>query len=133
MTIDEHAKCPSVSRFDPLSPLFLTDPFAVFNSLPSDTPVFYAPSIDYYVVTRTLKRFFSTQTHTPPLPLSCHLCSSFLRQPTSCSEVGIRPNPPWLALIRRLTLAYGLRQHGRSQRVVLRRWSRRSEGPSTSC
>src|SRR5499427_5022795 len=52
MTIDEHAKCPSVSRFDPLSPLFLTDPFAVLNSLPSDTPVFYAPSIDYYVVTR---------------------------------------------------------------------------------
>jgi cytochrome P450 len=38
--------------FDPLSPSFLADPFAVLASLPSETPVFYAPSIDYYVVTR---------------------------------------------------------------------------------
>jgi cytochrome P450 len=38
--------------FDPLSPAFLADPFAVLDSLPHETPVFYAPSIDYYVVTR---------------------------------------------------------------------------------
>jgi cytochrome P450 len=38
--------------FDPLSPAFLADPFAVLNALPRDLPVFYAPSIDYYVVTR---------------------------------------------------------------------------------
>jgi cytochrome P450 len=52
MTMDEHATCPAVGHFDPLSPVFLADPFAVLNSLPSDAPVFYAPSIDYYVVTR---------------------------------------------------------------------------------
>lgn len=52
MTINEHATCPVHADFDPLSPAFLADPFAVLNSIPRETPVFYAPSIDYYVVTR---------------------------------------------------------------------------------
>jgi len=45
-------ECPVNAGFDPLSPAFLADPFAVLSSLPRDVPVFYAPSIDYYVVTR---------------------------------------------------------------------------------
>lgn len=52
MTIDEHAGCPVRADFDPLSPAFLADPFSVLDALPRETPVFYAPSIDYYVVTR---------------------------------------------------------------------------------
>ena len=52
MTIDEHATCPVHADFDPLSPAFLADPFAVFSSIPRETPVFYASSIDYYVITR---------------------------------------------------------------------------------
>jgi cytochrome P450 len=52
MTTHEHAACPVHADFDPLSPTFLADPFAVFAALPRETPVFYAPSIDYYVVTR---------------------------------------------------------------------------------
>jgi cytochrome P450 len=52
MTIDGQATCPVHADFDPLSPVFLADPFAVLDSLPRATPVFYAPSIDYYVVTR---------------------------------------------------------------------------------
>ena len=40
--------CPVHADFDPLSDDFLADPFASFT----DVPVFYAPSIDYYVVTR---------------------------------------------------------------------------------
>ena len=52
MTTHEHAACPVHADFDPLSPTFLADPFAVLASLPRATPVFYAPSIDYYVVTR---------------------------------------------------------------------------------
>jgi hypothetical protein len=52
MTPYEHAACPVHADFDPLSPTFLADPFAVLASLPRDMPVFYAPSIDYYVVTR---------------------------------------------------------------------------------
>ena len=52
MTTHEHAACPVHADFDPLSPTFLADPFAVLALLPRETPVFYAPSIDYYVVTR---------------------------------------------------------------------------------
>jgi cytochrome P450 len=52
MTSDEHSACPVHAGFDPLSPVFLDDPFAVMAALPRETPVFYAPSIDYYVVTR---------------------------------------------------------------------------------
>ena len=35
--------------FDPLGEEFLRDPHALMDDLP---PVFYAPSLDYYVVTR---------------------------------------------------------------------------------
>jgi cytochrome P450 len=44
--------CPVDQWFDPLAPDFLEDPFAVLATLDEDTPVFYAPSLDYYVVTR---------------------------------------------------------------------------------
>ena len=47
----EQAACPIHADFDPLSPAFLADPFAILKSLAGE-PVFYAPSIDYYVVTR---------------------------------------------------------------------------------
>jgi cytochrome P450 len=52
MASDKPAGCPVHAEFDPLSPTFLADPFAVLASVPHETPVFYAPSIDYYVVTR---------------------------------------------------------------------------------
>jgi cytochrome P450 len=52
MAINDRAACPVHADFDPLSSMFLADPFAVLSSLPNDSPVFYAPSIDYYVVTR---------------------------------------------------------------------------------
>jgi cytochrome P450 len=43
--------CVVRADFDPFAPQFLADPFAVVDSV-RDTPVFYAPSIGYYVVTR---------------------------------------------------------------------------------
>jgi|SRR5215467_12496706 len=52
MASNERARCPVHADFDPLSTAYLSDPFAVLRSLPGDTQVFYAPSIDYYVVTR---------------------------------------------------------------------------------
>jgi cytochrome P450 len=52
MTALENTACPGHADFDPFSPTFLADPFAVLALLPRETPVFYAPSIDYYVVTR---------------------------------------------------------------------------------
>src|SRR5580658_3719042 len=45
--------CPVDDSFDPLSPEFLSDPHAVLANLPRQgAPVFFAPSIGYYVVTR---------------------------------------------------------------------------------
>jgi cytochrome P450 len=45
--------CPAHEGFDPLAPAYLADPYAVMSTLPlGETPVFYAPVIDYYVVTR---------------------------------------------------------------------------------
>ena len=55
-------ECPVQPEFDPLSPEFLVDPFAVLASLvPAERRVFYAPAIDYYVVTgyREIESIFS--------------------------------------------------------------------------
>jgi cytochrome P450 len=53
MVVDERPECPVEPGFDPLSPEFLADPFAAMASLALDErPVFYAPAIGYYVVTR---------------------------------------------------------------------------------
>jgi len=45
--------CPVDESFDPLSPEFLADPYTVMAALDLDgAPVFFAPSIGYYVITR---------------------------------------------------------------------------------
>jgi hypothetical protein len=45
--------CPVRQDFDPLSTEFLADPYPVLAGLPwMGAAIFYAPSIDYYVVTR---------------------------------------------------------------------------------
>lgn len=44
--------CPVHANFDPLSNAFLANPFGIMASVCHETPLFYAPSIDYYVVTR---------------------------------------------------------------------------------
>jgi cytochrome P450/ABC-type nitrate/sulfonate/bicarbonate transport system ATPase subunit len=50
---DVPATCPVNHGFDPLSAAHLADPFAVLATLDREgAPVFYAPSLDYYVVTR---------------------------------------------------------------------------------
>ena len=44
--------CPVDESFDPLAPGFLADPYTVMATLPSGSkPVFFAPSIGYYIVT----------------------------------------------------------------------------------
>jgi hypothetical protein len=45
--------CPVDESFDPLSPDFLADLYAVMAALPrEEQPIFFAPSIGYYVLTR---------------------------------------------------------------------------------
>src|SRR5947207_6989335 len=44
--------CPVDESFDSLAPEFLADPYTIMAGLPGgDSPVFFAPSIGYYVVT----------------------------------------------------------------------------------
>ena len=50
MTTAAGPGCPVDESFDPLSPEFLADPFPVMAQ--AQAPVFFAPSIGYYVVTR---------------------------------------------------------------------------------
>ena len=46
-------RCPVLPGFDPLSPVYLADPFAVLAGLPdTERTIFFAPTIDYYVVTQ---------------------------------------------------------------------------------
>ncbi len=53
MTGDVAPGCPVDAAFDPLSPAYLDDPYAILAALPlAEAPIFYAPSIGYYVVTR---------------------------------------------------------------------------------
>ena len=51
---DAPAGCPVDELFDPLAADFLADPFAALAQLPpmAERPVFFAPSIGYYIVTR---------------------------------------------------------------------------------
>jgi cytochrome P450 len=45
--------CPVDESFDPLSADYLADPYSVMAALPlAEAPVFFAPSIGYYIVTR---------------------------------------------------------------------------------
>jgi cytochrome P450 len=52
MTTATELGCPVDESFDPLSPEFLADPYAIMAKLPGGgAPVFFAPSIGYYVIT----------------------------------------------------------------------------------
>ncbi len=75
----ELRKCPIHADFDPLSDAYRADPFAVFRAIPSDHAVFYAPAIDYYVVTRHAdvesvlldpKTYSASPAQLPVVPLS---------------------------------------------------------------
>src|ERR1044071_5390257 len=53
MTAEVAPGCPVDAAFDPLSPAYLDDPYAIMAALPlTEAPIFFAPSIGYHVVTR---------------------------------------------------------------------------------
>ena len=86
--------------FDPLSADFLADPYAVMASLPAEQPVFYAPSLDYYVVTRYAdveaifkdpKTYSAATAQLPLLPLVPEAL-------TILAEGGHKPQPSMVSL-----------------------------------
>lgn len=102
MTTEAVARgCPVHEPFDPLSPEFLADPYAVLAALPlHETPVFYAPSIGYYVVTRhaDVERVFRD-----PATWSAAVAQAPLAQLTpEAQEIllagGHRPQPSMVSL-----------------------------------
>src|SRR3954469_17705664 len=93
--------CPVHADFDPLSDDFLADPYAVMARLPlAETPVFYAPAIDYYVVNRYVDHeavFLVSETswagaaQLPLVPLEREAAESLLAG-------GHRPPPSMVSL-----------------------------------
>jgi cytochrome P450 len=93
--------CPVNPEFDPLSPEYLADPLAVLRSLrPGDHPLFFAPKLDYYVVTgyaetdhvfRHPEIFSAANTQQPLVPLVPE-AQEILR------GAGHRPQPSMVSL-----------------------------------
>jgi cytochrome P450 len=53
-TTEEHdmTSCPVAHDYDPLDPEIVRDPYPILNRLRSQSPVFYLPPLDHYIVTR---------------------------------------------------------------------------------
>jgi cytochrome P450 len=92
----ETASCPVHAEFDPLGPEYLRDPYA---AMPEE-PVFYAPSLDYYVVTRyaDIERVFldpeafsAANAQLPLIPLAPEVGKTLL-------DGGHKPQPSMVSL-----------------------------------
>jgi hypothetical protein len=92
-------RCPIRSEFDPLGEAYLRDPYAVLAEV-GETPVFYAPSLDYYVVTRyaDIERVFldpetfsAANAQLPLIPLPPEVGKTLL-------DGGHRPQPSMVSL-----------------------------------
>ena len=52
MTNETETGIPIREDWDPLSEAYLRDPYGISRKLREETPIFFAPSIGYYVVNR---------------------------------------------------------------------------------
>ena len=101
MSLGELVSCPVEPEFDPLAPEFLADPFAVMRSLPlADRPVFYAPAIDYYVVTRyrDIESIFSDHDGYSAAAAQLPLVELDARARQILLDGGHRPQPSMVSL-----------------------------------
>ena len=101
MSLGELVSCPVEPEFDPLAPEFLADPFAVMRSLPlADRPVFYAPAIDYYVVTRyrDIESIFSDHDGCSAAAAQLPLVELDARTRQILLDGGHRPQPSMVSL-----------------------------------
>src|SRR3954470_7352621 len=100
MTAEIAPGCPVDAAFDPLSPAYLDDPYAIMAALPlAEAPIFYAPSIGYHVVTRHADiaqvfddpaTYSAAVAQAPLVPLS--------PEPSgSCSTAATHPSRRWSA------------------------------------
>jgi cytochrome P450 len=95
------AGCPVVAAFDPLSPEYLEDPFAVMGSLGLKVrPVFYASAIDYYVITRyrDIEAIFSDPESYSAAAAQLPLIELEPRTREILLDGGVRPQPSMVSL-----------------------------------
>jgi cytochrome P450 len=110
--------CPVDESFDPLSPEFIADPYAVMANLPHGrAPVFFAPSIGYYVVTsydaidavfRDPATFSAAVTQAPLVPIVPEAQQILLAG-------GLKPQPSMVSLDEP--------EHGRLRKPAARAFS----------
>jgi cytochrome P450 len=95
--VTQAAGCPVVEGFDPLSPDFLADPYARMDGLP---PVFFAPSIGYYVVTRyeDVEAIFLDPESYSAAPAQLPLVPLVPEATRILFEGGHRPQPSMVSL-----------------------------------
>jgi cytochrome P450/RimJ/RimL family protein N-acetyltransferase len=101
MTADTTRGCPVDESFDPLSPHFLADPFAVLAALPPDEcAVFFAPSIGYYVITRyaDIERVFADSATYSAAIAQAPLAPLVPRAQEILLAGGHRPQPSMVSL-----------------------------------
>ena len=94
------SRCPVREGFDPLAPEFLADPYAVLASLPLDeAPLFYAPSIGYYVLTRyaDIEQVFRDPATFSAAAAQARWYPWCPRPPRSCWPAGTGRSRPWSA------------------------------------
>lgn len=93
--------CPVREEFDPLSEEFLADPYAVLGSLPvAEMPVFFAPSLGYYVVSRyaDVERVFLDPETYSAAAAQLPLVSLLPEALKLLAEGGHRPQPSMVSL-----------------------------------
>ncbi|MFZ0089297.1 MAG: cytochrome P450 [Solirubrobacteraceae bacterium] len=91
------ASCPVDHEFDPLSAEFLADPYASMENRP---PVFYASSIDYYVVSRyaDVEQVFLDPKSFSAAPAQLPLVELVPEAARILAEGGHRPQPSMVSL-----------------------------------
>lgn len=103
--------CPVDEAFDPLASDFLADPFAVLASLPAnELPIFYAPSIGYYVLTRYAdieqvfrdsRSYSAAVAQAPLVPLARQALKILLADGHEPQPSMVTLDEPWHARLRK--------------------------------
>lgn len=105
--------CPVLEGFDPMSASFLAEPYGFLSALREESPVFYEPALDYYLVTRYAdveavmkdrERFSASNASSPIWPVAPEaraiLDAGFPRVPTLNNA-----DPPRHTVMRKAVLA----------------------------
>ncbi len=104
------ARCPVRHDFDPFAPDYLADPYGYMADVRGQTPVFYSPLIDHWVVTgyddvrrvmRDTDTFTAGNAQDPVTPWPADVAAAF-----AAEGFGLRPNlsnndPPSHTAVRR--------------------------------